>query len=45
MRAPTKESPVTIKQGSQSPISPVERFRSMMRQRYHAPGQPAAPRD
>ncbi len=34
-----------IKQGSESLLSPVERFRSMMRQRYHMPGQPAAPRD
>ena len=25
--------------------APIERFRSMMRQRYHLPGQPAAPRD
>jgi probable HAF family extracellular repeat protein len=33
------------KQGSESPISPVERFRSMMRQHYHIPSQPAAPRD
>ena len=27
------------------PVSPVEHFRSQARQRYHLPGQPAAPRD
>lgn len=27
------------------PLSPLERIRSMMRQRYHLPGQPAAPRE
>ena len=38
-------NPVAMKQDSQPLISPVERFRSQMRQRYHLPGQPAAPRD
>ena len=37
--------PAAIKQGSESLLSPVERFRSQMHQRYHLPGQPAAPRD
>jgi probable HAF family extracellular repeat protein len=32
-------------QGSELLLSPAERFRSQMRQRYHLPGQPAAPRD
>jgi probable HAF family extracellular repeat protein len=36
--------PATMKQGSE-PVSQVDRFRSEMRQRYHIPGQPAAPRD
>ncbi len=35
----------TTSQRSESPITPVERVRSMMRQRYHLPGQPVAPRD
>ena len=41
----------TFKQNSatalrESPVlTPLERVRSMMRQRYHLPGQPAAPRD
>jgi probable HAF family extracellular repeat protein len=42
--APTRELP-TVKQDTESPVSPVERFRNMMRRRYHIPGQPAAPRD
>jgi hypothetical protein len=41
----TTELPATVKQGSESPLSPVERFRNMMRQRYHLPGQPAAQSD
>jgi probable HAF family extracellular repeat protein len=36
---------VTMKQGDESPINPVERLRSQMRHRYHLPGQTAAPRD
>ena len=39
------QNAATMKQGSESPLSPAERFRSQMRQRYHIPGQPAAPRD
>jgi probable HAF family extracellular repeat protein len=31
--------------GTIPPLSPAERIRSMMWQRYHLPGQPAAPRD
>jgi probable HAF family extracellular repeat protein len=42
---PTKQNPAAMKQDNESLLSPVERFRSMMRQRYHIPGQPAAPRD
>jgi probable HAF family extracellular repeat protein len=43
--APATGYPATVKQGSESPVSPVERLRNMMRQRYHLPGQTAAPRD
>jgi probable HAF family extracellular repeat protein len=39
------QNPATITQSSESPVSPVEHFRNQMRQRYHLPGQPAAPRD
>jgi probable HAF family extracellular repeat protein len=42
--APTTPN-LTVKQGNDALASPVDRFRSMMRQRYHLPGQPAAPRD
>ncbi len=35
----------TTKQANESPLSPVERIRSMMRQRHRLPGQPVAPRD
>src|SRR5271165_4835709 len=41
--APQTSAPATMKQGSDSPVSPVERFRSQMRQRYHLPGQSLAP--
>jgi probable HAF family extracellular repeat protein len=49
-RTAATQNPATIKQGNKSQgnkslLSPVERFRSHMRQRYHLPGQPAAPRD
>jgi len=43
--APATGYPATVKQGSESPVSPVERLRNMMRQRYHLPGQTAATRD
>ena len=43
--APTKEFPAMMKQDSESGLSPIERFRSQMRQRYYPPGQPPAPRD
>ena len=43
--APKAELPATIQQGGELPVSSLERFRSMMRQRYHLPGQPAALRD
>jgi probable HAF family extracellular repeat protein len=42
--APAQDA-AAMKQGSESLISPIERFRSTMRQRYHLPGQPSAPRD
>jgi hypothetical protein len=42
--APTQNA-ATTKQGSESLVSPLERFRSQMRQRYHLPGQTTAPRD
>ena len=29
----------------ESPLSPIERFRNMMRERYYIPGQPTVPRD
>jgi probable HAF family extracellular repeat protein len=40
-----RQSPPVITHRAESPLSPVERFRSMMRQRYHLPGQQVAPRD
>lgn len=45
IQAPTQQtSPSTsMRLGSESPVSPVERFRSMMRQRYHLAGQTAPP--
>jgi probable HAF family extracellular repeat protein len=43
--APRANYPATMKQRKESPVSPLEHFRSMMRQRYHIPGQPSAPRD
>jgi probable HAF family extracellular repeat protein len=43
--APAAEFPAVMKQDGGSPVSPVERFRTMMRQRYQLSGQPAAPRD
>jgi probable HAF family extracellular repeat protein len=43
--APATGYPATVKQGSESPVSPVEHLRNMMRQRYHLHGQLAAPRD
>jgi probable HAF family extracellular repeat protein len=39
------QNPDAMTQGSESPLSPVERFRSQMRQRHHIPRQPAAPRN
>jgi probable HAF family extracellular repeat protein len=40
------QNAATMKPGSETLVSPLERFRSQMRQRYHIPGQPAAaPRD
>jgi probable HAF family extracellular repeat protein len=43
--ATSPQNLVVVKQRSEMPNSPLERFRSLMRQRYHLPGQPAAPRD
>ena len=42
---PAAEFPAVMKQGSESPINPVNQFRNRLMQRYHIPGQPAAPRD
>jgi probable HAF family extracellular repeat protein len=39
------QNAATMKQDGGSPVTPVERFRTMMRQRYQLSGQPAAPRD
>jgi probable HAF family extracellular repeat protein len=39
------EFPAPMTQGSETLLSPVERLRNQMRQRYQIPGQPAAPRD
>ena len=39
------QNPMAMTQGSESQLTPIERIRSMMRQRHHLPGQPAAPRD
>jgi hypothetical protein len=40
-----RQSAPAITQRAESPLTPIERLRSQMRQRYHIPGQPAAPRD
>ena len=42
--AAAAQHPVTA-QTTQRSLTPIERFRGMMRQRYHLPGQAAAPRD
>jgi hypothetical protein len=42
---PTKRNAAATRQGNESLLSPVEHFRSQVRQRYHIPGQPSAPRD
>jgi probable HAF family extracellular repeat protein len=39
------QNPATMKQGSQSPVSPANQVRNRLMQRYHIPGQPAAQRD
>ncbi len=39
------QQPATMKPGNEVPMSPAERLRSQMRQRYHLPGQPPTPRD
>jgi hypothetical protein len=44
-RSQKSELPAVKKQGSESPVSPAQELRNMMRQRYHIPGQPTAPRD
>jgi probable HAF family extracellular repeat protein len=41
----TAQLPATVKQSNDTLASPIDRFRSMMRQRYHLPGQAAAPSD
>lgn len=40
-----RQSAPAITERAEPPLSPLERFRNMMRQRYHMPGQPQAPRD
>lgn len=42
---PVAGYPVVIRQGRESLISPVNQLRNQLMQRYHIPGQPAAPRD
>jgi probable HAF family extracellular repeat protein len=42
-RQAAQNSAATVRENR--PLSPAERIRSMMRQRYHVPGRPAAPRD
>jgi probable HAF family extracellular repeat protein len=44
-RAAGAQYQATAKQVRESPLTPIERLRSMMRQRYHLPGQIPAPRD
>jgi probable HAF family extracellular repeat protein len=39
------QNPATMKQENEALVAPLERIRSQMRQRYHVPSQPAAPRD
>ena len=34
-----------VTENTQSPLSPIERMRNQMRQRYHVPGQPIVPRE
>jgi probable HAF family extracellular repeat protein len=41
----TAQFSATMKQGSETLVGPLERFRNQMRQRYQLSGQPAAPRD
>jgi probable HAF family extracellular repeat protein len=45
VNASRPEFSATIQQDNKLSVSPVERFRSMMRQRYHLPAQTAVPRD
>ena len=40
-----RQIPVPVTAGAEPPLTPIEHFRSMIRQRYHLPGQPAALRD
>jgi probable HAF family extracellular repeat protein len=40
-----RQNAPAISQRTDSPLSPIDRVRSMMRQRYHLPGQIAAPRE
>ncbi len=43
--APRAQSAATMKQDNETPISPVNQLRNRLMQRYHIPGQTAAPRD
>ena len=43
-RAANAQHPATA-QRADSPLTPIERFRNLMRQRYQLPGQKAVPRD
>ena len=40
-----RQIPVPVTKGAEAPLSPAERVHEMMRQRYHLPDQPTAPRD
>jgi probable HAF family extracellular repeat protein len=40
-----RQNAATVTERAQSPLSPIERMRNQMRQRYHIPGQPIVPRD
>ena len=40
-----RQIPVPVTEGAEPALTPIERLRNMMRQRYHLPGPAAAPRD
>jgi probable HAF family extracellular repeat protein len=43
--AMVRRNAAEVTEGAQSRLSPIERLRSQMRQRYHVPGQRPAPRE